>query len=240
MNLCEQSIFVALRGVFPSPAHTILAQVRNGTGFSRRVNRTADALVLSTFPSRGLWLGGVEIKSYRGDWIRELANPEKAEEISKYCHRWYVAAPAGLITIEELPKMWGLIEVNDKGKAKIVVQSKDKEAKPIDMLLLCSILRNIGESTVPKSEVDAKIKAQAEQLAEHRGQEFTRLREDIKRFEAASGVQIMNGWQHENIGKAVKIVLDSFVLYHGSRIEKLRAEAEEVVKGCDKIIEAMK
>jgi hypothetical protein len=56
-------IFASLKAVFPHPAHTLLSNVRNGTGFSRSP-RTADAIVVSTFPSRGLWLAGVETKLY--------------------------------------------------------------------------------------------------------------------------------------------------------------------------------
>ena len=44
------------------------------------------------WPSRGLYLHGFEIKVHRNDWLRELKNPAKAEEIAGYCHFWWVVA----------------------------------------------------------------------------------------------------------------------------------------------------
>ena len=237
MKTSEQAIFRALKAVFPHPAHTLLSQVRNGTGFSRVRVRTADALAVSTFPSRGLWLAGIEIKTYLGDWKRELANGEKAEEISKYCHRWYVAAPEGLIPQNELPKTWGLIELGKR--TKIVVKAKDRKPKPLDMLLLCSILRNVGESCVPISEVEDIAKKEADRLATHRSHELTNLRASITEFEKASGVKVTDRWGHRDIGQAVKIVMQSGITHQCDLLQTLQQRAEGVSAACQRIMEAI-
>ena len=234
--MTSKEIYRALKIPFPSPAHTILSQVRNGTGFSRGP-RTADALAVSTFPSRGLWLAGIEIKCYLGDWKRELANGEKAEAIQKYCHYWYIAAPIGLIPTEQLPETWGLIEVGKK--TKIAVKAPRQEPKAIDMLLLCSILRNISESSVPMDQVDALAEEKAKQLAEHQSSELKQLREHVAEFEKLSGVSLTNQWDYGNIGAAVKMVIDSGILHRNNRIQHLRSQAFQTVECCDKILNAM-
>ena len=75
---------------YAAPQYAFLEQVRNGTGGF--ANRSADAMALSLWPSRGLMLDGFEIKGYRTDWLRELKNPAKAEELAVYCNRWWIVA----------------------------------------------------------------------------------------------------------------------------------------------------
>lgn len=82
--ISNDSVFQWLRKTFKPPAYIVLGEVRNTTGYARRV-RIADALVLSTWPSRGLYIHGFEIKSSRNDWLREFGAPEKAEEIFQFC-----------------------------------------------------------------------------------------------------------------------------------------------------------
>lgn len=231
-------IFKALKSVFRHPAHTLLSEVRNGTGFTRGP-RTADALVVSNYPSRGLWLAGVEIKLYLGDWKRELDQPEKAEAIQRYCHYWYVAAPEGLIPQGQLPETWGLIEVGPK-KNKIVVKAPWQEPKPIDMLLLASILRNVAESHVSKAQLHELADEKAKKLAEHRSQELKDLREKIRTFEKESGVTIGESWTCGDIGKAVKIIVESGITHRTEFLKRLRTQAADVVDSCDKIAAALK
>lgn len=227
----------AIEVLFPSPAHTVLSEVRNGTGFAKSV-RTADMVIASTWPSRGLWLAGVEIKVYLGDWKRELAQPEKAEAIQQYCHFWYVAAPEGLIPTGQLPVTWGLIEVGKK--AKVTVKPPFQEPKPMDMLFVGSLLRNFAESYVPKSDVDELAKAKASKLEEHRSQELAGLKQSIEEFVKASGVDLNSQWEYGNIGKAVKLVIESGILHRCDRLQALRAQAAGVVECCDKIFDSLK
>jgi len=65
------------------------------------------------WPSRGLHLMGFEIKAGRGDWLRELKDPGKAEGIAAYCDQWWVVAPAEVIVprrhrLELQPALAGL------------------------------------------------------------------------------------------------------------------------------------
>jgi hypothetical protein len=102
---------------YPSGEYAYFSQVRNGTGFPRET-RTADAMVLSLWPSRGLELYGFEIKVSRSDWLSELKNPKKAEELSQYCDYWYIVAPSDIVEIGELPATWGLMAWNGTPTAR--------------------------------------------------------------------------------------------------------------------------
>lgn len=92
-------------------AYAVLPQVANKTGSG--VSRTADAVVMGLWPSRGLTLEGIEIKVSRSDWLRELSNPSKADVIFRYCDKWYVACPVGVVDLKKdaFPETWGLLEI---------------------------------------------------------------------------------------------------------------------------------
>ena len=203
----EHEVFRRLEKVFPAPAHVLLSQVRNGTGYSRRA-RTADALVASVWPSRGLHLIGVEIKVSRSDWLKELRSPEKSTSIQNYCRHWYVATPPGIVEPGTLPTTWGLIEVSDK-RTKIVTPAPTLEPQPLDMLFLCSVLRAVAEQSVAKRELQRMVEERVEEKlafeAEIKGRELRDLKERIELFEKASGVKLET-YQEGRIGKAVAMV----------------------------------
>ena len=90
----SNSIEDALRFSFPEDQYALLFEVRNSTGYGKRI-RSADALAMSLWPSRGLELIGFEIKRSRIDWLKELSQPEKAEEICRFCDQDYASRDAG-------------------------------------------------------------------------------------------------------------------------------------------------
>ena len=105
MAKTEPEAIAWLRTKFSDQGYAIFPQVPDGTGARKR--RTADAIMMSLWPSRGLHLFGIEYKSSLADWRRELKNPDKAESISRYCDYWYILAPAGIIDVAEVPPAWG-------------------------------------------------------------------------------------------------------------------------------------
>jgi hypothetical protein len=95
---------------FAPPHFAFLTQVRNGTGFQKQA-RTADAVAMGTWPSRGIHLHGIEIKVDHRDFKREVANPQKAEDIAKYCHFWWLAVTHEKVApLEMVPANWLLVE----------------------------------------------------------------------------------------------------------------------------------
>lgn len=234
----EREVFKRLRHVFPSPAHVLIPQVRNGTGHSRKQARTADALALSVWPSRGLWMAGVEIKVSRSDWKKEFADPEKASEFIKWCHYWYVAAPVGVVPTAELPINWGLIEV-EANTAKVVTVPKSLEPEKPDLLLVCSLLRSFTEHYTSNVDVSAKAEAEMKSVVETATFDLKYKLEDLQRkvdeFEKTAGVKIADGWLQKDIGKAVKLILESSILYPLDQISRLHDQALSVAHACQKI-----
>jgi hypothetical protein len=125
--------------LFPEPAHIVLEEVRNATGYARR-QRYADAIAVSLWPSRGIWIAGIEIKTHRNDFLSEIKKPEKSAEIQKYCNYWWLACPPGVSLEHEIPKNWGLVYV-ENSKINVVKKAPELKAKPLDVLFVASILR---------------------------------------------------------------------------------------------------
>jgi len=196
------------RGPFRAPAHVLLENVANGTGFN--VNRWADAIALSLWPSRGVYLAGIEIKISRGDWKRELDEPAKAAELQRFCRYWWIATPPKLVEISELPETWGLLEVH--GKAVLTVRKAPKlEEQPPTTAIMAAILRRAGENW--EAATLARLKAAREELkpapsdrelaaraisAEHNAKSLQRQLDDMRAaadaFEKASGVSPFSRW----------------------------------------------
>lgn len=233
----EHRVFEQLRHVWPSPAHVRLPQVRNGTGYARRKTRTADAVIASTWPSRGLWLAGVEIKVSRSDWKGELANPDKAAAIGDYCPFWYIAAPAGIVPVAEVPETWGLVEVTARS-ATIVKQAPRREHQQPDILLVCSILRAAEAAMVPAAAVSDQVQQQMaeirDSLTRQAEREATELRDRIQRFEQNSGVHI-DRWEFGQVARAVKIIQEAGSPYNA--LKQLRGQSEIVIQFAERLNE---
>ncbi len=193
---------------FPSPAYAFLTQVRNGTGHERRRNRTAYAVAVSCYPSRGLYAVGIEIKVSKSDWRKELADPQKSSDIQQYCRYWYVAAPKGIVPLGEVPDNWGLIECDRS--SKIVKAAPRLEEKPMDTLMACSVIRNCNKIMVPAAEVQQRVRERLEEVrANERSlvqREISELQATISAFEEASGVSLAKRWDSGYIGRAVKFI----------------------------------
>ncbi len=139
----EADVVEALRRRFPPPAWALFTGVADGTG--GRANRWADALAMSIWPSRGLELVGFEIKTARGDFLREMKNPKKAEAVGRYCDRWWIAAGSKKICkAEELPPAWGLL-VPHGDTMKIVKDAAKLDCEPVNRTFVAAILRRVAE-----------------------------------------------------------------------------------------------
>lgn len=199
-NHTEATLSQMIERRYAPPEWAYLSQVRNGTGFVRSA-RTADGLAMSLWPSRGIELHGFEIKVSRSDWLSELRNPQKADDIARYCDRWWLVVADGTIVQKgELPGAWGLYVAKGE-KLYCEAQAEKQKAEPIDTLFLAAIFRRIHENvnnTVAMQARYEKGKKEGEQLA-RRGfdidiEEARRERDDFKRlienFETNCGIDI--------------------------------------------------
>lgn len=223
-----------LRNRFCPPAWAFIPQVRNGTGFLK-ITRTADAIAIGLWPSRGLYLYGFEIKISRSDWLNELRQPDKAEEIAQFCDFFYIVAPKDIVKIDEVPQNWGLM-IPFGATTKVIKEAKQLKAIPVDKLFLAAILRRTQEIIVPEVKLKEQYKKGIEEGERRSRQDFKYQQEkyeDLKKmiaeFEQKSGVHI-NEWNFGNIGEAVRMVLNGEHLRAKEELQNLLTKARAIVK----------
>lgn len=215
-----ESIFDLLRKRYEPPAWAFLEEVRNGTGYSRGP-RTADALAMSLWPSRGLHLHGFEVKVDRGDWLKELREPSKAEEIARFCHFWHlVIDDQKIVQNGEVPATWGLL-VRDGKKLKCEREATlNKDALPPTHAFLGAILRKVCST-----QTDAARLAQARSEGHTEGYKeglnkggqtsdayklpFEKLRDQVQKFENESGVSI-SGYNFGRVAATVRLLSEGW------------------------------
>lgn len=237
-GVAERDLLAALAKRHQPPAWAFLTHVSDSTGGAHQ--RTADAIAMSLWPSRGLELHGIEVKTTRSDWLRELRDPAKADLLAGLCDRWWVAAPAGVVADGELPPTWGLYTVTASG-ARAAVQAPllahGRSSGPITLPrgFLAALLRASLSGTVPVESV-ARLEEQARRQGYDKGvasaepdrvvSDLQQLRKAVGEFTARSGVEFHH-WAAGDIGDAVKAVLD--MSYRG-RGDAIRAQAASLAR----------
>lgn len=138
-KITSHDLCAALRREHPADEYVVLFEVRESLGSA--YGSRADAVVMSLWPTRGFELTGFEFKCARGDWLAELKNPEKADRIARYCDRWCVFAPPGVVREAELPAGWGLWELTPAGAIKRRVVPAARAPEPMPRAFLASLVR---------------------------------------------------------------------------------------------------
>lgn len=245
----------ALRLRYCAPQYALFFEVTNGTGSN--IRRYCDALAMSLFPSRGLDMHGFEVKVSKSDWQRELMNPNKVEEgIYKFCDYWWIVAPQGIVQRDELPKTWGLLELqpyeptkpNWKPTLRQIVAAPALEAQPMSRSFIAALLRRADEknAAIINREVRAQIEAKTqgfEQRVQDRVEERTRLlrerTEKIEAIERQLGISLTDWNAHDGYGRIIK-ALDAVGISRSAwrGLESLRGTAEALVKNIDEALSA--
>jgi hypothetical protein len=215
MNQTSPERLIAAR--YPSPEWAVFYEVGNATGF--RTRRHADAVALGIWPSRGHRIVGFEVKRDRRDWLRELNNPAKAEDVSAHCDEWWlVTSSEAVARIDEIPDPWGWYVVDGaKLKTKRLAKQMGRDQEIVRRAFAAAMLRRVAETTVPKAQVRAQIE-QALQIERQRSgkegelaassREVERLRAVLSEFKSRTGVDLECGWQGpQRISAAVDAVL---------------------------------
>lgn len=192
--LSAATVLSAVRAkLWPAQSHALLEQVRQRTGYGTGPDRYADAVVMSLWPSRGLWLAAVEVKVSRGDWLRELRDPRKAEAVFKFArYRWLVTAE-GVVHAGECPEAWGHVEVSRAGKAKVVRDAPVNDAEPPTLTFIASLMRNAAEQqeavraegfSAGVASVDASKLEEAQKALDETSCELAQVRSALAMAEA--------------------------------------------------------
>lgn len=233
----EAAVLAVLREKYPPPAYAVLDHVRSNTAYSSS-DRTIDAVIMGLWPSRGVELWGMEIKSDRRDWQRELKDPAKAERMFRFFDRFFlVTGHADVATDAEIPAPWGWMVVNAKGN---LITKKPAPANadvvPPSRAFLASLLRNVDtriDDGQRKRAFEAgyakgkAIQADTRRLTDL-DKQHQELTQRVRTFEEASGLSIQYGHDIQNIARAVRF------LTNGAELWRVRMEVERAAQQADR------
>lgn len=222
-----------LRARFAAPEWALMEEVAPSTGGGTRY---ADAVAMNLWASRGHALHGFEIKTGRGDWLKELKDPAKAEAVARYCDHWWLVAPAGVVKDGELPLGWGWYELRSGGLVQRV-EARKMQAAPLTREFFASLMRR-GHEQMQRaagnlaSDEIVKARAEVRQDVARMVKDSTRKHEELKakveKFEAETGIplsgygappshvialakrlQVLGGWSGDNpVGRLEQIAGD--------------------------------
>lgn len=179
-------VTAAIAARYEPPAWAVYYEVGDTTGGR---SRSADAIAVSLWPSRGLEIHGFEIKISRGDWLRELKAPEKSAPIQRFCDRWWIATSnAGIIRPGELPPTWGHLLMRG-GSLHMVADAPVLEAEPLGRPFMCALLRAASQGFVPRSALNELVAKRVEERTafdkSHAERELTRVEHRLTEVEQA-------------------------------------------------------
>lgn len=224
---------------YASPAYAFFTEVANSTGAGQC--RYADGIACSLWPSTGFEFQGFEIKISHQDFLNELKRPDKSDEIMRFCDRWWIVAPKGIVKKEELPATWGLIEVRGDNKLFTTKQAPLLKAQEPAPGFIAALLRRATEGMVHYSSLNnitEDIRKSAElrykQQTEYAERRLKETLDKIKDFEEASGINPVNSWRGgKEIGAAVKFVQDN-------GLRSIDYNIEEAIKNLSRSLEGVK
>lgn len=228
------------------PAWAFIPKVRNAAAFD--ATRTIDAIAMSLWPSRGLELHGHEIKVSRGDWLRELKKPEKAEAFTRLMDRWWlVVSDASIVKEGELPPTWGLMVATGRG-ITVKVQAPELPATDAEWMprtFLASLLRaSVRTVEATPIEIEAAVNVARQEWDRRHAEQIDgwrddrdRLRTTVREFEQASGIRLnSSGYgmsrNPAEVGAVVRMVLDGDAEAdrYLRRLRNLAEQAESVAE----------
>ena len=132
------------------PRYAYAEHVKSDAGFWAR--RSADFIAIDLWPSSGCAMHGHEVKVSRSDWLRELADPTKAEAFRPYMDYWWLVVSDPRIVRDDLPAGWGLIVANADGTTRIAKRAEKIDALPMTRSLQATFARAVAKTATRRAE----------------------------------------------------------------------------------------
>lgn len=218
--MAKKDIWSILRGKYPPEQYALMAEVSDKAGFSR--SRSADYIAMGLWQSRGLYLEGIELKSFRGDWLKELKNPKKAENIFKYCDLfWLLTSDESVAKIEEIPATWGWMNIKAE-KIFIKKQAPMLTPSPIDRSFLSCLLRRAVDKAdyIHIESIEQRVSESFNRGIEQGQRDnkfykssYEELKKAVDEFQEASGIEISRWGDNGKVGKVVYAIMNSGIEY---------------------------
>lgn len=243
-------IWSILRSRYPENQYALMKEVSDAAGFNR--SNSADYIAVSLWPSRGLGIYGIELKSFRSDWLNELKKPAKAENIFQYCDYFYLLTSDETIAkLEEIPPTWGWLCI--KGSRIFTKKEAPKlNPKPVSKNFIAAMLKRACDRSqfVHKDSIQDEIKRSYEQGKNENERNYNYLKKEIQElklaiseFETASGIQFRGYRTIEHakeIGSAVKFINDGGAKLIHDQLITLEKNSKDIYERISQEIETMK
>jgi len=236
---------------YPRPGWALFFEVPSAKGFADGSTRYADAIAVGLWPSLGLEIVGFELKTSRADWLGELKQPEKANRIMSYCHRWWlVAGGPDVFEKEELPATWGALQWRGN-RFKVAKKAPALQPKSPPMGFICSLIARSQEGMLHREEIQkeidqAKADGRRDDSWERRSleREVAGLKERLSHFKKETGIDLTYEWNFDSTISAIRLVqkhqastveeaIENLDLITG--LERLRSAAESIVATCKEV-----
>lgn len=222
--------------------YAVLFEVRNGTAW--RANRSVDAVVMGLWPSLGMELWGMEIKTARYDWLREMKDPGKASEVFSYFDRWFLVAPADIIKPDEIPQPWGWLVPEGRGLRQVREAQKNDSVKAVDRDFLGALMRRVAKTD--DAFVEAKVSAALQEQRRTFDVEVDRralARQGDLKKDAEQWAQMRDlikakpdDWVYQDdVIEAVRLLLKAGVTGAWGGLRSLVAEVDRIQTSLDKV-----
>lgn len=244
MSKKDNTIWQLLYNKFPLTQYAVLREVRDAAGF--HATRTIDGIAMNLWPSRGLSIHGFELKSGRGDWLKELKSPHKQEDIYQYCdYFWLIAENDQVAHDSEIPKTWGYL-VAKNGRLYTKKEAPPLKAKPLSRTFVASMLKRATNSMVHKNDIDKLLQAEFEKGREDAKYDRDRkiielesLERTVKEFEELTGLTLFTNrgdWTPlKEKANAVKFMIDHDTEELKRKVEKIHESATKMLSNIETI-----
>jgi len=235
----------ALMGRYRAPEWAIFFEVPDSTGAS--ASRSADAIAMSLYPSRGLRMHGFEIKVSRADWLHELKQPEKSVALQRYCDHWWIVTPADIVKEGELPPTWGHLILKGNG-FNCVAKAPTLDRDPWSPGFIAAMLRRahearerairegvdtamVTERAAITAEVEKRVARQVE-TSRSMNEQAVRTLDEIKKACGMAEDQWVDG---ERLGQAIGLVHRLGITSTYAGLKHAAARAREFAEAVDGI-----
>lgn len=230
-KVTSHDIKIGLRASL-AQGYQVFFEVGNNTG--SKVTRHADAVAIGIWPSTGHQIHGYEIKVSRGDFLDEMKNPQKSWPVMRYCHRWSLLTPPGLVKVDELPPNWGLSTFDGKS-IRSIRHAPMLAPEPISPGFVAALVRRAGDmdgeiiaaaQEKTRRELEAGFKQRLDhKLSIHRDEaarEGAEAIEIVSRLKAGLGDDYLATFQIPELVATVKAVRKMRLTgNHGGGLQRL-------------------
>lgn len=244
------SAWQVLRNRFPESEYVLLCEVSDASGHAR--SRSLDYMIINLWQSRGLAVTGIEQKSNRGDWLKEIKNPAKQENHFKHCDYFFLLTDKeNVAKIDEIPASWGWYHINERGVLKTMKAAPKLKSIPIERSLMCAMLRRAADKSkyVHVDELENRIQAEAESIQkikqnnlERKSQQYDELLSKVIAFEKHTSISLQYSYEPhlEGIGKIIDLIQHNGLDKYIRNLERVSKDAKHIHDDVAAKIEALK